>query len=56
MKDFKITKEIKEMLWNTDEENNRKRKFKKIFPNQNSLNYRKFFSEERPINLFLSLR
>lgn len=56
MKEFKITKEIKEMLWNTDEEYNRKRKFKRIFPNQYSLNYRKYFIIERPINCFLSLR
>ena len=56
MKDFKISKEIKEMLWNTDEEFNRKKKFKRIFPSPSSLNYRKFFDVERPINLFLSLR
>lgn len=56
MKDFKLTKEIKEMLWNTDEEFSRKRKFKRIFPSPYSLSYRKFFDVERPINCFLSLR
>jgi hypothetical protein len=56
MKDFKFTKEIKEIIWNTDEEFKRLKKFKRIFPDGLSLNYRKFFHNENPINLFLSIR
>jgi len=56
MKDFKFTKEIKEIIWNTDEEFKRLKNFKRIFPDELSLNYRKLFSKENPINLLLSIR
>ena len=56
VKDFKFTKEIKEILWDTDEEYKRLKTFKRIFPSETSLNYRKFFIQENPINLILSLK
>lgn len=56
MKDFKFTKEIREILWDTDEEFKRLKKFRRIFPNASSLKYRKLFFRETPLNLILSLR
>ena len=55
MKDFKFTKEIKEIIWDTEEEKKRLRSFRTLFPNRNSLNYRNLFIYERPGNLIMSL-
>lgn len=56
MKDFKFTKEIREILWDTDEERKRIKNFRPLFPAYSSLYYRKFFNEEKLINLVLSLK
>jgi hypothetical protein len=56
MKDFKITKQIKEIIWDTDEEIKRTSLFRRLLPSTDYLNYRKFFYSENPINLFLCLR
>jgi hypothetical protein len=55
-KDFKITKQLKEIIWDTDEENNRTKIFRRLLPSPHYLNYRKFFSLESQVNLFLCLR
>lgn len=52
MKDFKINKEIREIVWEGEEESKRLKNFKRIFPSINSLNYRKYFYNENPINLY----
>lgn len=52
MKDFKINSEIRELLWEGQEEQKRLKKFRRIFPTIHSLNYRKFFYNENPINLY----
>jgi hypothetical protein len=56
LKDFKITKKVKENIWDTDEELRRTNAFRRLLPSTNYLNYRKFFTQEHPINLFLCLR
>jgi hypothetical protein len=56
LKDFKITRKMREIIWETDEEYNRMSKFKRLLPSSSYLNYRKYFSKENMINLFLSLR
>jgi len=55
MKDFKFNKEIRELLWEGEEEIKRLKNFRRIFPNFKSLNYRKFFYNENPINLLNTL-
>ncbi len=55
LKDFKFTREIREILHDSDEEKKRVKNFRPLFPAPSSLNYRKFFSEEKQINLILSL-
>jgi hypothetical protein len=55
MKDFKITKEIREMVWEAEEELKRLKTFRRIFPTINALNYRKYFYNENPINLYAML-
>ena len=52
MKDFKINKDIKEMMWDAEEEMKRIKVFRRIFPNINSLTYRKYFCNENSINLY----
>jgi hypothetical protein len=56
LKDFKISKKIKEVIWDTDEENKRTNIFRRLLPSPNYLNYRKFFTAENSLNLFLCLR
>jgi hypothetical protein len=56
MRDFKITKHLREAIWDTDEEIKRTTLFRRLLPSGNYLNYRKFFSSESQINLFLCLR
>lgn len=55
MKDFKVNKEIREMVWEAEEELKRLKTFRRIFPNVNSLNYRKFFYNENSVNLYFIL-
>jgi len=55
MKDFKINKEIRETVWEAEEELKRLKTFRRIFPTINSLNYRKYFYNEDPINLYTIL-
>ena len=52
MKDFKINKEIREVLWEAEEEMKLLKDFRRIFPNGNSLSYRKYFYNENPVNLY----
>ena len=52
-KDIKITNEIKQQIWDTEEENSRVKQFKRIFPSINYPNYQKFFDQERIINYIL---
>ncbi len=52
MKDFKVNKEIREMIWEAEEELKRIKSFRRIFPSLNSLNYRRFFYNENPVNLY----
>jgi hypothetical protein len=56
MKEFKINKEVKEIIWDTEDEIKRVKNFRRIFPSEISLNYRKFFMKENTVNTFLSLR
>jgi hypothetical protein len=56
LKEFKISKKIKEIIWETDEENKRRSKFKRLLPSTDYISYRRYYSKENPINLFLSLR
>ena len=53
LKNFKIGKEFKEMIWDCYEESKRLIHFERIFPCENYMNYRKFFDEERDINVIL---
>jgi tubulin polyglutamylase TTLL5 len=55
MKDFKLTKDLKEIIWDTQEEMSRIKNFKRIFPSNNSINYRKFFAKEKNVNFLLSM-
>lgn len=55
MKDFKVNKEIREMVWEAEEELKRLKLFRRIFPAVCSLNYRKYFYNENPLNLFFIL-
>ena len=52
-KDIKITNEIKQQIWDTEEEYLRSKQFKRIFPSINYPNYQKFFDQERIINYML---
>ncbi len=52
MNNFKINKELREILWEGEEELKRLKLFRRIFPSLNSLNYRKYFYNENPVNLF----
>ena len=52
-KDIKITNEIKQQIWDTEEEYLRIKQFKRIFPSINYPNYQKFFDQERIINYML---
>ena len=52
MKDFKINKDIREVLWEAEEEMTRLTNFRRIFPSMTSLSYRKYFYNENPVNLF----
>ena len=52
-KDIKITNEIKQQIWDTEEEYSRVKQFKRIFPSINYPNYQKFFDQERIINYIL---
>ena len=53
LKEFKIGKDYKEMIWHCFEENKRLIHFDMIFPTENYMSYRKFFDEERDINIIL---
>lgn len=53
LKNMKIGKEYKEMIWDCYEESKRLIHFQRIFPCENYMNYRKFFDEEREINIIL---
>ena len=52
-KDIKITNEIKQEIWDTQEELSRVKQFKRIFPSINYPLYQKFFDKERCINYIL---
>jgi len=52
-KDIKITNEIKQEIWDTEEELARVKQFKRIFPTVNYPLYQKFFDKERCINYIL---
>ena len=52
-KDIKITNEIKQEIWDTEEELSRVKQFKRIFPSINYPLYQKFFDKERCINYIL---
>ena len=54
-KKFKITKEIKEMIWNGVEEEKRCNKFLKLFPCCGYFKYQKFFEKEKDINVILGV-
>ena len=53
LKDIKITNEIKQQIWDTEEEFSRLKQFKRIFPSINYPFYQKFFDQERIINYIL---
>ena len=53
LKDIKITNEIKQEIWDTEEELSRVKQFKRIFPSINYPLYQKFFDKERCINYIL---
>ena len=52
-KDIKITNELKQQIWDTEEEFSRLKQFKRIFPSINYPKYQKFFDQERIINYIL---
>ena len=52
-KDIKITSEIKQEIWDTEEEYSRVKQFKRIFPSVKYPLYQKFFDRERCINYML---
>ena len=52
-KDIKITNEIKQEIWDTEEELKRVKQFKRIFPTVKYPLYQKFFDRERCINYML---
>ena len=52
---IKMNKEMREMIWDTNEEYQRVKKFKRIFPTEKYFEYRKYFDKEREINLILGL-
>jgi tubulin polyglutamylase TTLL5 len=53
LKDIKITNEIKQQIWDTEEENMRIKQFQRIFPTINYPKYQKYFDQERIINYIL---
>ena len=53
LKDIKITNEIKQQIWDTEEEYLRLKQFKRIFPSIHYPDYQKFFDQERIINYIL---
>ena len=53
LKDIKITNELKQQIWDTEEEYFRMKQFKRIFPSINYPKYQKFFDQERIINYIL---
>ena len=53
LKDIKITNEIKQEIWDTEEELARVKQFKRIFPSIKYPLYQKFFDRERCINYML---
>ena len=53
LKDIKITNEIKQEIWDTEEELARVKQFKRIFPSIKYPLYQKFFDRERCINYIL---
>ena len=53
LKDIKITNEIKQEIWDTEEELARVKQFKRIFPTVKYPLYQKFFDRERCINYIL---
>jgi len=53
LKDIKITNELKQQIWDTEEEYLRMKQFKRIFPTINYPKYQKFFDQERVINYIL---
>jgi tubulin polyglutamylase TTLL5 len=55
MKDFKVNKEIREILWEAEEEMKLTKDFRRIFPAENSLSYRKYFYNENALNLYSML-
>ena len=52
-KNFIIGKDYKEMIWDYYEESKSLFHIQRIFPCENYMNYRKFFYEERDINVIL---
>ena len=54
-KDMKITNEIKQQIWDSEEEFLRTKQFKRIFPSIYYPLYQKFFDQERNINYILYL-
>ena len=52
-KDIKMTNEIKQQIWDTEEEFLRTKQFIRIFPTINYPFYQKFFDQERIINYIL---
>ena len=53
LKDIKITNEMKQQIWDSEEEYLRIKQFKRIFPSINYPKYQKFFDKERNINYIL---
>ena len=53
LKDIKINNELKQQIWDTEEEYMRMKQFKRIFPSINYPKYQKFFDQERCINYIL---
>ena len=52
-KDIKINTDLKRQIWESEEEANRTKQFKRIFPTINYNAYKKFFDQERLINYIL---
>lgn len=55
LKYIKITKEYKELIWDTNQEMNRTKEFKRLMPSANYFDYRKYFDEEKEINIILGI-
>ena len=47
------TREERQVLKETEDENKRKGLFKRIFPSRDYLYYKQFFDEDRPLNHFV---